>query len=168
MAEKSPKMEFQTNIPANLKLVKMFSKGEGTYGPWWAWEVEHDGVKKTLFTDDRLQGELEAAGGAGATLIITKEELKSESGKPYHFFTVRTALFDKDGNQPARPEPNIAKDPKAYESYREDRTNKLTEAIEDVVRAVARVDVVFQPQFTSEDIRAMAISLMIQFDKRAL
>ena len=163
MPEQQPKLEFEINTPTTVHIVKMFKEGESAYGPWYGYNVKHDGVDKTMFADEQLHAEI----GQQKDVVITKKQVKDDSKRGYHFqWVVNEALFDNKGNVVV-PEPDVVKDPKAYESFRKDRTLKLAEAIEDVLTAITIVNETNVPvTFSSEDIRAMAISLLISFDRR--
>jgi hypothetical protein len=160
-----PKMEFEVNIPATVRLIKMFKEGESEYGPWFGWNIEHDGVEKTLFANEQLQKELD---GRKGSVQITKKQTKNSTGEGYHnSWIVREALLDEGGRVVPPPPPDVARDPSAYADFRKQRTEKLTDALVDVAIGVAEARKFYGlPDFTAEDYRAMAISLMISFDRK--
>lgn len=75
-----PKMEFATNVPADVILGKNFKSGTGEYGAWHGWNLTHDGEEKVIFAKDALHDKIKGY-PENAKLRIVYAEKKGETGK---------------------------------------------------------------------------------------
>jgi hypothetical protein len=72
------KLEFQINIPTQVKLLQSQpATGTSQYGPWWLYNVESDGKEYSMFTPDAVEKFIETEKlGKGDVLEITKTVTK--------------------------------------------------------------------------------------------
>lgn len=175
MAEqkKNPIIEFETDKPRTLKLIKNWGSGTSKSGdPWQGWEVEDTEQKQTysMFVyDANLQKALKFALTGGGEVVVTKKVGENpQTKKAFHYFDVKEAFFSGDGGTPSN-----SKTPEAIEAFRSDRRKKLQAAIEDVLAVeCALVDAAeYAPEdlkalFTPEVIQRFATTLLIDDQKR--
>ena len=176
----NPKMEFPTNLPQTVKIIKLFSEGDNQYGHWYGYELEHNGQKKTCFANENLHESLRI-NPLGSIVVITKEEKKKTEGKGvYHIWhVVAQGASTPPPQQPTIPQhtpspqkiepPSESHDPATLEQFREDRKKMLVQALQDALNVVVRFNGQdkLNPSYklNREDIRAIAISFMIKKEK---
>ena len=172
MANK-PKMEFKTNVPETVVIEKMFGEYTNDEHPDWGvsygYELKHNGVAKSYFAKEAFH-KLAKEYPTGSTVVICKAEEKNEgTGKTYTKWKMTAALFDEQGRTPQPPPPPIAeKNGLPTEDYRKNRKNAYFLALEDafeVANTFRDTHSVTEPKF--EDIRAIAVSMVIQFDRKS-
>jgi hypothetical protein len=69
-----PKLELLLNRSMQVKLLKDKPfEGSSTYGPYFLYTVEHEGVEKAYFATPEVHAEITKLGlGSGAELLLTK------------------------------------------------------------------------------------------------
>jgi hypothetical protein len=170
MADRNPKMEFKSNIPETITLIKQPPKFKGVYEDknWWGWEVSHNGTEKTLFADEKLQPLIQPY--EGKTIVIAWEEQSNkDTGKKYHRWKVNQALFDHDGKLPPEPLLSIATNEQARGQWKQDVVKVFEEMLFEAAGIAERFN--SNPiasdgfKLDHEDVRAMAISMVIQYQR---
>jgi hypothetical protein len=175
MAERNPKAEFKTNIPADVKLVKNFWKGENEFGKSWAYDVEIEGKHYSWFVGENIQKELEGV-PMGTVVRVLKEERKSEKDptKTYHAYVISNPLFNDKGQQTAQPLPALP-DPLTQEvpmdEYRVGYRNALGTALVDVREIVRHYNSTLEDTemgllMDHNDVRTLAQTFVIDLLKK--
>ena len=81
-----PKLEFKTNIPEKFIFVKMFKQGEsefqGNKSKWFACEVKHKDIEKTLFASQALWNKMNKV-AEGDTIEATLAEIETDDKKKH-------------------------------------------------------------------------------------
>lgn len=171
MPERNPKMEFKSNIPETVTLIKQppafHNKPESEY-IWWGWEVSHNGIDKTMFADEKLQSMILPY--TGKTVVICSEEKTNpDTKKKYHIWRVNEALFDHDGTLPPKPILSIATNEQARIQWKQDVVKLFEEALFEASGIAMRFN--SNPiasngfKLDNQDVRAMAISIVIQYQR---
>ncbi len=171
MAEKKEKVTFETNVPKQIVVVKMFKSGENDYGKWFGYDVKENGVEKTIFASESLHEQISTAmnGKQSVTMNFLYKEMKNKEGKPYHVWEVAEALFDNAGNLTPAPKESIATNPEARLTWKKEVVKIFEEMLFESAGIAERFN---QNPLASdgfkldhEDVRAMAISMVIQYQK---
>lgn len=172
MANK-PKMEFPTNVPQTVKIQKMFKVNpppddHPEWGESYCYNLIHDGVEKVYFAKDKWH-ELAQEYPEGSTVVVCfAEETNAATGKKYKTWKMNAALFDEHGKVPQAAPAPIAKNGLPEDEFRKTRKNNYYLALEDalsVMEAFYSEHPKVEPKF--EDIRALAVSMVIQFDRKS-
>ena len=121
MSEKKPRLEFQSNVPKTVRLMRFGASGENEYGTWNLWNFEEDGVEKCWFVPDKVHEKLQEI-KPGTTLTIIKEEKKTSKGSAFHEYSVNETVFD-DAGVPPPPPVDILEDKQARESMKQKLEN---------------------------------------------
>jgi hypothetical protein len=168
-----PQMEFPSNVPQTVELVKMFKHGQNDHGEYYAWEFKHEGVSKVYFAKEALQKKL-VEFKAGQTVVVNFEEKKGEKGK-FHVWNVKEALFDEKGRAPKQSPPDITKSEPAYKTYRENRVRLMKENLQDAATIAQGFNEWLGKQGNGEwtrlmldhsDVRAIAVSFGISYERK--
>ncbi len=163
---KNPMLEFMIKLPTSVRIVTTFTKGDGEYGPWWGWEVLNEGVTKTMFTDEDLQGKI-AGYLAGTDLTITK--MQTVGSKAFTWQVVPAGMQPPPSLQQP-PTTTIPMRATAYPpiqrvmdraGYRMERVLRAKDALEDSMEAL-NLPVV------DENVRALAISFLIDEQRKGI
>jgi len=158
-------LEIKANIPETVQLLKCFwsgtaKKGNGTRH---GWEVMHASEVKTVWVDGKVNAELQPY--AGKWVVLLKEQKKGSGGN-YYIWHINEAMFDNNGKEPVnrKPPEEVLKD----EAYRAFRKNEMYLALEDAALVAQKFNEKHGGAFllTAEDVRAMAISFSISFQRK--
>lgn len=169
MAEKElpPKMEFQTNIPAEVEFRFDDPKqGEGQYGPYDRWSIFHEGEEKTMFVSSVEDKEATAAANdgerrwrpgqlmkalqkhaiqKGTRLVITQTEQKSQSsGRTYHDYRVEPVAGAPAPEKAAPPAQQPAAASAKKEVPHQERAEKLDPLT--IIKALVEMSAVIREQ----------------------
>jgi hypothetical protein len=171
MAEQKPKVTFDTNVPKQLFIAKMFKAGENSYGKWFGYDVTECGEEKTLFAGEALNEQLAIVMNGRQNIVVNflYKEMKNKEGKPYHVWEVAEALFDNKGNLTPAPKESIATNDDARVVWKRDVVKVFEEMLFESAGLAERFN---QNPLASdgfkldhEDVRAIAISMVIQFQR---
>ena len=156
-----PKVDFMINVPMSLKLGDNFKNGEGQYGPWFGWGVHEGAIEKTLFADADLHDKIKGY-PKGTDIQVTKQQI---GPKQFAWFVMPAGIQPPPGVTVQTPviAQNGHSSPPAADrcSYRADRVARATEAIADALQAL-QVDVL------DENVRALAISFLIDEQRQGI
>jgi len=74
-----PKLELQINIPSTIKLLQSEpATGENSYGQWWLYNVECEGLEYSYFAPEKVVQILKANNvGKDEEVVITKKLVKN-------------------------------------------------------------------------------------------
>lgn len=167
--ERNPKLDLKkTNVPVTWVLGKQFSKGSTEYGDWYGYNAEFEGKPHTVFADAELH-ELLSKCKTGDTVITIWEEKKNpNTGKKYYEWKVNGAIFDHEGNEPA-PGHDLLTD----KEYRDSRITDWKNLTHLSLAAAKEVCEIYNDnckdemlKLGHEDVRALAISQMIDWQRR--
>jgi len=97
----------------------------------------------------------------GKNLFIVKAD-----GKKYYTWEVHPATFKETGDLIAEPPPSLDESPERYRTYRAKRLESYLDAMRDAYAIALEVkNGNFLPLLDHDDIRAIAISMAIDFQK---
>ena len=188
------KLELEYNVPTTVALkFDTPQTGEGQYGPWHRYTVvQEDETDVSWFASPGAHEQVEALGaGKGDLLRITKSQgEKNEEGRRPDIYEVsldgKTAGGDGKASVPEEASPiepkkepktgqkipsEVASIPSGYDATVGRHLQvQQRNCLHTVARTVSEVQAMYPdlPVFTSEDIRAMSISMFIAaVDKRA-
>jgi len=160
-------MEFMLNVPATVILLKNFKNGQGQFGPWFGWNVRHQGVEKTMFADQGLQSFLSTY-GPNSEVVITRSQIQGTNSSVWGVQPARQATPADPGTTPYPPMPPATTSLVAQnghsnrESYRTERVDRAKEAFTDAEK-------VLDPSaWGREDVRALAISFLIDEERKKI
>lgn len=166
-----PKLEFLINVPTVVRLGDNFKNGEGQYGPWFGWGATDGAGEKTLFADQQLH-DLIKGYSKNTALVITKQQI---GPKQFAWHVRPDGVEPPPAYQPppiasmggavqsgyvpvtlpnGRPEPSYVPDTGNRESYRSERVERAKEAVADAMETL-------QVDALDENVRALAISFLI-------
>lgn len=137
MAEHNPKFELQTNIPAIVSFggTDPFTKGQGQYGNWYAYEVTYEAAPHTWFTNQDLHEKLQSflQKGVMKLEVVQKEEKNPNTGKSFKQTYVSDAtgsrqnaekVFSNDLSQNEQNEAKTSED-KKWEKIRDEKNDNI-------------------------------------------
>jgi hypothetical protein len=169
-------MEFPTNVPqfAKFKFVKVLSAPDDhpDWGETYMYLAYQNGEEKILFAKKQLHELINQYPPETDLAVTYKEEVNPETKKKYHKWDVKQAIFDETGKVPEQ-QPDLSKDLDARKKFREDRVQTMKECLQDALSIVEDYNAFLQQnnrgmslEFNREDVRAIAISFMIDFTRK--
>ena len=161
--QQNPKLTLEPNVPTTIRVDKIFASGQNQFGPWYGFSVTEGEVVKSLFANSAEQHDaLKPFIGSLVQITQTKDYawVVESNGK---------ALFDEKGRATPKPKVDPLTDPATMDSIRADRKDVLQQALQDA-KEVAMVYNQSAPipdhlRLDHADIRAMAISMVIEYHK---
>lgn len=154
--QRNPKLEFEVNTPAVVTIGKMFYKGTNSYGDYFGYNLTYNGSEYTFFASPFVHERFQAF-GQGTTVKVNKRQRAGEKNATWE-------IGEVNGHAPAQNaatgEAKPKYEPSTFnrEAYREQRILRMHQAYEDAVR----VRDLIGDELTSEDLRSIAISFVIE------
>lgn len=156
MSEKPrhPKLEIETNVPVTVTLGKKFYDGTNEHGKYYGYNLTHDGEEKVIFASPYLHEQFQKF-RTGQTLQVTKRQRAGEKSITWE--------IGEAGSNGSAPTKELKYEPSTFnrEAYREQRTERLSEAFSDAIQIRDRL-AALEIQLTTEDLRSIAISFVIE------
>jgi hypothetical protein len=154
--QRNPKLEIETNIPVTVTIGKMFYKGKNDYGEFFGYNLTANGSEFTFFASPFVHERFQAF-GQGTTVKVVKRQRAGEKNATWE-------IGEVNGNgasaKPASAGRELKYEPSTFnrEAYREQRIQRMTEALQDAVKVAE----VLNGDLSPEDLRSIAISFVIE------
>lgn len=154
-----PKLEIETNVPAVVTIGKMFYKGKNEYGEYFGYHLTHDGSEYTFFASPFVHERFQVF-GQGTTVRLIKRQRPGEKSVTWEIGEVNGHAPAQNGRSQERPK----YEPSTFnrEVYRQQRVTRMAEALYDANEVAAAIETQFEYKLSSEDLRAIAISFVIE------